>query len=348
MTPIAHFDLTPCNTFGMTAHAAWGLSFRTLSELQQTVQDPRWRDLPRLVLGGGSNLLFTCDFAGLVLVNALQGIEVHEEADGWLLHVAAGENWHELVRWSLEQGMPGLENMALIPGSVGAAPVQNIGAYGVELCRYCRYVEAWDLDQQQLVRLPADECGFGYRESHFKQNWQHSRVITAVGLWLPKQWQAVIGYGPLRELGERATPQQIFDTICQLRLEKLPQPEQLGNAGSFFKNPTVPADRAAALRAQYPAMPAYPQPDGGVKLAAGWLIEQAGLKGLVMGRAAVHHQQALVLVNLGGAEAQEILSLARHVQQTVQQRFGIELSPEVRFMGARGEVTLAEVCPCAD
>lgn len=347
MTPIAHFDLTPCNTFGMVAHADWGLPFSTLTELQHTLQDDRWCHLPRLVLGGGSNILFTCDFSGLVLLNAMKGITVTESDDAWLLHVAAGENWHELVRWTLAQGMAGLENMALIPGSVGAAPVQNIGAYGVELCRYCHYVEVWDLDLQQGLQIPAQECGFGYRDSYFKREWQHHRIITAVGIKLPKQWQAVTGYGPLRELGSQVTAQQIFDSICQLRLDKLPQPEQLGNAGSFFKNPSVSAEQAAALRALYPAMPAYPQGDGSVKLAAGWLIEQAGLKGLVMGRAAVHAQQALVLVNLGGAVAQEILQLAKHVQLKVRQRFAIELTPEVRFMGATGEVTLDEVCPCA-
>lgn len=348
MTPIAHFDLTPCNTFGMVAHADWGLPFSTLTELQHTLQDARWCNLPRLVLGGGSNILFTCDFSGLVLLNTMKGISVTECDDAWSLHVAAGENWHELVRWTLAQGMSGLENMALIPGAVGAAPVQNIGAYGVELCRYCSYVDVWDLVLQQELRIPAQECGFGYRESRFKQEWQQSRIITAVGFKLPKRWQAVTGYGPLRELGPQATAQQIFDTVCQLRLDKLPQPEQLGNAGSFFKNPTISAGKAAALHADNPLMPAYPQADGAVKLAAGWLIEQAGLKGLEMGRAAVHAQQALVLVNLGGAAAFDIVKLAKHVQQRVYAQFGIELTPEVRFMGATGELTLDEACSCAD
>ena len=342
MNPIAHFDLHPHNTFGLRAHAAWGLPFTDLETQQQTLQDPRWNSLPRLVLGGGSNVLFTCDFAGLVLINQLKGIRLHEADDHWSLHVAAGEEWHGLVVWSLAQGMAGLENLALIPGSVGAAPVQNIGAYGVEFCRYCDYVEAWDLSRQQLVRIPASECGFGYRESRFKHEWQQSHLITAVGFRLPKQWQPVTSYGPLRELGERPMPQQIFETICQLRRTKLPQPEQLGNAGSFFKNPTVDAELAAHLGTQYPNMPHYPQPTGEVKLAAGWLIEKAGLKGLVLGRAAVHAEQALVLVNRGGAQAEEILALARHVRAEVRRQFGVELVPEVRFIGARGEVTLDE------
>ena len=343
MTPTAQFDLSPCNSFGMQAHAAWGFPFTSLAELQALLAEPRWLVMPRLVLGGGSNVLFTCDFEGLVLLNRLRGIEVREDETHWHLQVAAGENWHELVTWSLAQGMAGLENMALIPGAVGAAPVQNIGAYGVEFCRYCDYVEAWNLFEARLERIPAAECGFGYRESYFKGKWQQSHIITAVGLCLPKVWQPVCGYGPLRELGDNPTPQQIFDTICRLRLEKLPQPEVLGNAGSFFKNPTVSAEQAEALAARYPAMPCYAQPDGRVKLAAGWLIEQAGLKGHVQGRAAVHSQQALVLVNLGGASAQEILDLARLVQQQVWAQFAVQLEPEVRFIGAQAEVKLAEV-----
>ncbi|MGL4206841.1 MAG: UDP-N-acetylmuramate dehydrogenase [Aeromonadaceae bacterium] len=343
MTPIAHYDLSDCNTFGMCAHAAWGFPFTSLPELQALLAEPRWAALPRLVLGGGSNVLFTCDFEGLILLNRLRGIAVREDATHWHLRVAAGENWHELVTWSLAQGMPGLENMALIPGAVGAAPVQNIGAYGVEFCRYCDYVEAWNIPEARLETIPAAECGFGYRESHFKGKWQATHIITAVGLSLPKQWQPVSGYGPLRELGDKPSPQAIFDEVCRLRLEKLPQPEVLGNAGSFFKNPCVTAEQADALTLRYPAMPRYPQADGQVKLAAGWLIEQAGLKGHVQGRAAVHAQQALVLVNLGGATAQEIMALARLVQQRVHSSFAVQLEPEVRFIGQRAEVKLDEV-----
>ncbi len=343
MTPTAHFALKPHNTFGLVAEADWGLPFTQLETLRPLLRDPDWGGLPRLVLGGGSNVLFTCDFHGLVLINQLQGIERSESADAWHLRVAAGENWHELVCWTLAQGLPGLENLALIPGSVGAAPVQNIGAYGVELCDVCEYVEVYQISTDSLLRLPAAECDFGYRHSRFKQDPGQDHIITAVGLRLPKQWRAVREYGPLRNLPAEADARLIFDTICRLRREKLPEPEQLGNAGSFFKNPTVSRSLADALSADYPGMPRFAAGAEQVKLAAGWLIEQAGLKGFRLGQAAVHAEQALVLVNLGGAAAAELVRLAREVRQRVQARFGIQLEPEVRFIGAEGEIRLDEV-----
>ena len=343
MSPHSHFDLSALNTFGMKAYADWGCEIDSVAQLATLLADKQWSSLPRLVLGGGSNMLFTSDFHGLVLVNRLRGISMSEEADHWLLQVAAGENWHELVAWSIANGMPGLENLALIPGSVGAAPVQNIGAYGIEFCHFCDHVEAWNIAEQRLVRIAAADCGFGYRESHFKRQWQQSHIITSVGLRLPKCWLPTLGYGPLRELGEHPSAQSIFDAVCRIRLEKLPQPEQLGNAGSFFKNPCVSQQQAATLLELYPAMPHYPQADGSVKLAAGWLIEQTGLKGYRQGQAGVHDKQALVLVNLGGARAEEILALASHVQQCVAQKFRVALEPEVRFIGERGEIFLPGV-----
>jgi len=343
MTPTAHFALKPYNTFGIDAHADWGLPVTRLDTLRRLLQDPAWASLPRLVLGGGSNVLFTCDFHGLVLINQLRGIERSDSEDAWLLRVGAGENWHELVCWTLEQGMPGLENLALIPGSVGAAPVQNIGAYGVELCDFCDYVEVYQISTDRLLRLSAQECAFGYRDSRFKHDLKQDHIITTVGLRLPKRWQAVREYGPLRSLPAEADAKLIFDTICRQRREKLPEPEQLGNAGSFFKNPTVPRAQADALSADFPAMPRFAAGEDQVKLAAGWLIDQAGLKGYRLGQAAVHTEQALVLVNLGGATAAELVRLAREVRQRVLARFGIQLEPEVRFIGAEGETHLDEV-----
>ncbi|MFM5819671.1 UDP-N-acetylmuramate dehydrogenase [Aeromonas sanarellii] len=341
LTPQA--SLSTLNTLALDAHCLWLADVTQLDDLAQLRVHPELGVLPRLVLGGGSNILFCDDFAGLVVHNGLKGIALHDEGDHWLLHVAAGENWHELVCHALQQGWYGLENLALIPGTVGAAPVQNIGAYGVELASVCAYVEAFNWHSGEVEHIDAAECQFGYRDSIFKHACQDSHFITAVGLRLPKAWRPVAGYGPLAALGEAPSAQAIFDTVCATRMAKLPDPAVLGNAGSFFKNPVVPAALAETLRQQYPQMPSYPAGDGQVKLAAGWLIDQCSLKGFAIGRAAVHQEQALVLVNLGGASAMELIALAAHVRDSVEQKFGVVLEHEVRFMGRSGETRLDEV-----
>lgn len=341
LTP--HAPLSTLNTLGLDAHCLWLAEVTQLDDLRTLMADPELNTLPRLVLGGGSNILFCNDFAGLVVLNRMQGIQLQDEGDHWLLHVAAGENWHELVRHALQQGWHGLENLALIPGTVGAAPVQNIGAYGVELARFCAYVEAFNWQTGELERIAAADCQFGYRDSIFKHACQETHFITAVGLRLPKAWQPVAGYGPLAALGEAPSAQAIFDTVCATRMAKLPDPAVLGNAGSFFKNPVVTLAQAEQLRQRYPQLPLYPAGEGHAKLAAGWLIDQCGLKGFAIGRAGVHQEQALVLVNLGGASAMELIALAAHVRDSVEQRFGVLLEHEVRFMGLTGETWLDEV-----
>ena len=341
LTPQA--SLSTLNTLALDAHCLWLADVTQLDDLAQLRVYPELGVLPRLVLGGGSNILFCDDFAGLVVHNGLKGIALHDEGDHWLLHVAAGENWHELVCHALQQGWYGLENLALIPGTVGAAPVQNIGAYGVELASVCAYVEAFNWHSGEVEHIDAADCQFGYRDSIFKHACQDSHFITAVGLRLPKAWRPVAGYGPLAALGEAPSAQAIFDTVCATRMAKLPDPAVLGNAGSFFKNPVVPAALAETLRQQSPQMPSYPAGDGQVKLAAGWLIEQCGLKGFAIGRAAVHQEQALVLVNLGGASAMELIALAAHVRDSVEQKFRVVLEHDVRFMGRSGETRLDEV-----
>lgn len=341
LTP--HAPLVALNTLGLEAHCLWLAEVTQLDDLRQLLANPELAALPRLVLGGGSNILFCNDFAGLVVHNRLQGIEMRDEGEHWLLHVAAGEQWHPLVCHALQQGWHGLENLALIPGTVGAAPVQNIGAYGVELARFCAYVEAFNWQTGELERIDVADCRFGYRDSVFKHAYQDSHFITAVGLRLPKVWQPVAGYGPLAALGEQPSAQAIFDTVCETRMAKLPDPAVLGNAGSFFKNPVVPMALAEGLKARHPQMPLYPAGEGQAKLAAGWLIDQCGLKGFAIGRAAVHQEQALVLVNLGGASAMELIALAAHVRDGVEQKFGVVLEHEVRFMGLTGETWLDEV-----
>lgn len=341
LTP--HASLLTLNTLALDAHCLWLAEVAQVDDLQQLVTKPELTDLPRLVLGGGSNVLFCNDFAGLVVLNRLKGIQLQDEGEHWLLHVAAGEEWHQLVCHALQQGWYGLENLALIPGTVGAAPVQNIGAYGVELASFCTYVEAFNWQSGQLERIDAADCHFGYRDSIFKHEYQDSHFITAVGLRLPKAWTPVLGYGPLAALGDAPTAQAIFDTVCATRRAKLPDPAVLGNAGSFFKNPVVTRALADTLKQQYPHMPCYPAGEGQAKLAAGWLIDQCGLKGFAIGRAAVHQEQALVLVNLGGASAMELIALAAHVRDSVEQKFGVVLEHEVRFIGLTGETWLDEV-----
>lgn len=339
MQPISPFPLKSFNTFGLDAQAKMGFVLNNEAELDALRGSTWWSDSqPRLLIGEGSNILFTADFDGLVIVNRLKGISVQETADAWLLHVAAGENWPALIQWTLQHQMPGMENLALIPGTVGAAPVQNIGAYGVEFCQFCEYVDTWHFADGHRQRYSAAACQFGYRDSLFKHELHDQVIITAVGLRIPKQWQPVVEYGPLKALGANATAEQIFMTVCELRQSKLPDPSLLGNAGSFFKNPVVSATQAAALKQLHPAIPCFAAGEGQNKLAAGWLIDKAGLKGVRLGNAGVHRDQALVLVNLGNASAAEILQLAKHVASTVKQQFSVQLEPEVRFIGKSGEI----------
>ena len=329
-----HYPLRGLNSFGVEARARWFCRVRSADDLAALAADPRLAGLPRLVIGGGSNLLLTRDFDGLVIKVEVPGLrELGEAGDAWHVEVGAGENWHATVERLLAMGRPGLENLALIPGSCGAAPVQNIGAYGLELAQRFDSLTAWDFASQRLVRMTAAECAFGYRDSLFKHGLADRRLILSVTLALPKQWQPVEGYADVaRELKERDVTRPdaraIFDAVVAIRRRKLPDPAVIGNAGSFFKNPIVSREEHQALIARYPSLVGYPQPGGGVKLAAGWLIEAVGLKGATRGRAGVYEKQALVLVNRGGATGAEILAMAREVQDKVAEAFGVRLEPE--------------------
>lgn len=327
------------NTFALPVNAAHLVIAEQIEMMIKAWQKAQKRKEPFLVLGEGSNVLFLEDFAGTVMINKLEGIEAKEGQDAWHLHVSAGENWHHLVSHSLKCGMPGLENMALIPGLVGSAPIQNIGAYGIELQQVCEYVDLLNLTTGEIDRMEPQRCEFGYRESIFKHKFKEGYVIVAVGIRLNKQWRPLLNYGDLTKLDpQTVTPQQVFDAVCAMRRSKLPDPRITGNAGSFFKNPQVSAETANRMLAQYPSMPHYPLADGQVKLAAGWLIDQCSLKGHQIGGAAVHSLQALVLVNADNASSQDVVALARHVRNTVAERFGVCLEPEVRFIGAAGEM----------
>jgi UDP-N-acetylmuramate dehydrogenase len=325
--------LKPFNTFGVEARAAFLVRIARVEQLA-ALDVPRWRGLPRLVLGGGSNLLLTRDFEGVVIKLDLRGCEdLGAAGEDWLMRVGAGEDWHATIEQLLTLHRPGLENLALIPGTVGAAPIQNIGAYGLELAERFHSLRAWDFDARRVVEMAATDCDFGYRDSAFKRLAAGSRAIVDVTLALPRRWEPRIGYAELgHELKARgvavAAPRDVFDAVVAIRRRKLPDPALIGNAGSFFKNPVVTRERLQELLQHFPSLVSYPLAGGRVKLAAGWLIEAVGLKGMTRGRAGVYEKQALVLVNRGGATGAEILALAREVQQKVAAKFGVVLEPE--------------------
>src|SRR5690554_2395117 len=289
-----------------------------------------------LILGEGTNTLFVEDFCGRVLVNKLQGITITETESAFLVRAQAGENWHQFVLDLNARNIFGLENLALIPGTVGAAPVQNIGAYGVEAAQFIDAVEAWDFINNKTLRWSRNDCEFGYRMSKFKRpEWRHI-LITAVHFSFPKAWQPVLNYKELSDLPGQVTALQIMQRVIEVRQKKLPDPEKLANAGSFFKNPSVGKSQAQQLSGLHPNLPMYPQAGGEIKLAAGWLIEQAGLKGFQCGGAAVHENQALVLVNKGGATGADVQELAKHIQDTIFKTYQVKLEPEVLLITAHG------------
>ena len=331
--------LQACNTFHIVARAHTLVRLRSLLDLQALLANPDWAETPKFVLGGGSNIVLTGDVKPMVLKVEIMGRRlVRETARAWVLEAGAGENWHEFIAWSLAQGYPGLENMALIPGTVGASPVQNVGAYGVELQDRFESLDAVDLHTGQLFSLNAAQCGFGYRDSVFKHaskplGLAGRALITAVRFALPKPWKAVLGYADLEKKRVQTginnpSAQQIFDWVCDIRRAKLPDPALIGNAGSFFKNPTVSAEQCQDIIGREPKIVHYLLADGSAKLAAGWLIDACGWRGKSVGNAGVYEKQALVLVNRGGATGGEVMTLARAIQTSVYERFGIMLEPE--------------------
>ncbi|MFG0409657.1 UDP-N-acetylmuramate dehydrogenase [Pseudomonas sp. NY5710] len=326
-------SLKPYNTFGIDVKARYFSQAHDDEQIRQALTQAHQRGLPVLVIGGGSNLLLTGDIDALVLHMASRGRRVlSDDGERIVVEAEAGEPWHPFVQWTLAQGYCGLENLSLIPGTVGAAPMQNVGAYGVEIKDVFVGLTALDRETGELRDFDLAECAFGYRDSLFKRNpgrW----LILRVRFALSRTLQAHLDYGPVRQrLAQQgvATPtaQAISDAICSIRREKLPAPAELGNAGSFFKNPVVSTQLVERIRAQYPGVVAYPQADGQVKLAAGWLIEQAGWKGYREGDAGVHRLQSLVLVNYGQASGVQMHALARRIQADILERFGVELEME--------------------
>ncbi len=335
--PLQHdLPLTRYNTFGIAARARAFVTVEHAQQLPLLCADPATCDWPKLVLGGGSNILLTGDFPGLVLHVCIPGIAITAEtASHVLVQAGAGVNWHALVNWTLAQGLGGLENLSLIPGTAGAAPIQNIGAYGAELKQVLHSVQFFDFASATERTIAAEDCALGYRDSLFKHALHGQGVITALVLALPKRWQPNLSYAELAQAladNPAPTPQQISDAVCTIRRRKLPDPGQLGNAGSFFKTPVVEAGQYHALKAAWPQLVSFAQPDGRYKLAAGWLIDQCGWKGRRIGDAGVYEKQALVLVNHGNASGAQMLALAQQIQAEVAARFGVQLEAEPVFV----------------
>ena len=329
------YPLAPHTTFGLPARAAHYIELTDSGDLPEICRLPEFDAATVCWLGGGSNILFMQDFPSLVVRMATRGIrELERTPDSVLLEAQAGENWHGFVQSSLHMGLGGLENLSLIPGTVGASPVQNIGAYGVEVKDRIHSVRCFDVQAQEWRELSNAECRFAYRDSIFKHEGRQCYVITSVVFRLDTQFVPNVKYGDLVQVlaeqcgGRAPTAQDVAQAVCAIRRSKLPDPAVLGNVGSFYKNPLVDAAHAQTLLAQYPQMPHYPQPDGRVKLAAGWLIDQCGLKGKTIGGAAVHDKQALVLVNKNRATAADVRALSDEICRIVAQRFAVDLQPE--------------------
>lgn len=326
-------DVREFNTFAVPAMAAYFAEVTTLEELQQALAFCRTNKRRFIVLGGGSNLVFTDKIDALLIRMALRGVECTASGNDRIVDVAAGENWHELVRYCVGQGWYGLENLVAIPGSVGAAPIQNIGAYGVELARVLESVTGWDCEQNVLRTLNAKECQLSYRDSVFKHQLKDRFIITSVSLRLSIEARPEVSYPALRaELvdPDSATPEQVAATVASIRAEKLPDYRVEPNVGSFFKNPLISAEKANELLARFPALAHWSMPDGRVKLAAAWLVDQSGWKGRREGGVGIHPKQAIVLVNYDGLGGHDILAFAAQIQADVLAKYGVNLDIEPR------------------
>ena len=327
-----NYSLKNNNTFGIDCRAAEFIEYDSVEDLQRVIPELKGRRV--LHIGGGSNLLFTGDFPGVVLHSRIKGIDILDETDETVvIRVGAAEVWDDLVAYAVKNGWSGIENLSLIPGETGAAAVQNIGAYGTEVKDVILSVETLSLENGKMRTFSNAECGYAYRQSVFKKSLKGQYAVISVTMRLSKQFSPNVGYGNIRQAleGRELTASNVRQAIIDIRNQKLPDPKVTGNAGSFFVNPVVDADKFNDLRQQYPDMPYY-EVEGGFKIPAGWLIEQAGWKGRALGRAAVHDRQALVIVNLGGASAAEIVRLSERVRKDVFSKFGVSISPEVNFV----------------
>ncbi|MCD8540109.1 MAG: UDP-N-acetylmuramate dehydrogenase [Leadbetterella sp.] len=331
-------SLKPYNTFGLEASARYFVEVSDTEALKDVLQHPLLVNQRKLFLGGGSNILLLNDFDGVVIKIGLKGKEiVSETADFAIIKAGAGEIWHEFVLFCIDHNLGGVENMSLIPGTVGAAPMQNIGAYGAEVKDTFHQLEALNLESLEVETFDAEKCAFGYRESFFKHEGKGKYVILNVSFKLSKHPELNVSYGAIRQTLQETgishpTLRDVSNAVIHIRRSKLPDPAEIGNSGSFFKNPEIPEEEYLKIREKYPDIPGYEVSDTQVKVPAGWLIEQAGWKGRRVGPVGVHDRQALVLVHFGGGEGQAIADLAARIQASVSEKFGITITPEVNFI----------------
>lgn len=332
-----NYSLEKYNTFHLPVKSRWFMEYADEEELNRILRDEYFQECLSLHIGGGSNLLFINDFNGIILHSQIKGISVVEETDdSVLLRIGAAEKWDDVVTYAVSKGWGGIENLSLIPGETGAAVIQNIGAYGAEIKDVIETVEAYNQLSFEKRLFTNEECRYGYRSSFFKNEHNDPYIVTHVNIRLRKKPQFSVGYGNLRdELAcyPETTLQAVRDAVIAIRRRKLPDPDELGNAGSFFMNPVIPEKQYEALKRQYPDMPSYPAEEGKVKVPAGWLIEQCGFKGKTHGQVGVYEKQALILVNLGDARGHEIALVAESIREAVNEKFGIELIPEVKYVG---------------
>jgi UDP-N-acetylmuramate dehydrogenase len=335
---LQNISLKPYNTFGLEAKAKYFVVFKSVEELKEILSKEKFKNEKKLFLGGGSNILLMRDFDGLVLKNEIYGIEnIFEDDSKVILKSGAGEVWHSFVLKSIDLGLSGLENLSLIPGTVGAAPMQNIGAYGVEIKDVFVSLEALNLETLEIKQFNKADCNFGYRESYFKHAGKGEYVILNVSFELSKIADFNVSYGAIKETLEQMgvkdlSTKAISEAVISIRKSKLPDPAKIGNSGSFFKNPEIPKTQYNAVIEAFPNMPHYVIDADTVKVPAGWLIEQAGWKGKRIGEIGVHTKQALVLVNYGGGKGKDIANLAYEIQASVLEKFGIKITPEVNFI----------------
>jgi UDP-N-acetylmuramate dehydrogenase len=331
-------SLQHLNTFGIGVSTKYFAEVFSPDDFRDVISDSKYKNEKKLILGAGSNILFTKNFDGLVIKNSLPGIEVlKEDAFSVWIRAAAGEVWHSFVMFCVERNLAGVENLSLIPGLIGAAPMQNIGAYGAELKETCEEVEAIHLGTGENAVFKNSDCEFGYRESIFKNKFKDEFLISRVTFKLSKIFKPKISYGDIRKTledmrAEDRTIKAVSEAVIKIRTSKLPDPKDIGNAGSFFKNPVVSKKKFQELISKHPLMPNYPQRNSEMKIPAGWLIEQCGWKGKRIGNAGVHAKQALVVVNYGGASGEEVFAVAQQVQKSVIEKFGIELQTEVNII----------------